>query len=74
MLYDTSSEQWYDFLHAVFPRADARETMNRELATIHAVVAAALTTTSKQPVAVIKEDRKHRDDLPKLPTKWRDLY
>lgn len=42
---------------------------NRELLTVNAVIAAA----ALRPMPPTKEPRRHRDELPPLPKKWRDL-
>lgn len=67
LLYQKGSELWKGFLEEHFPSTEAAN-LNKELATVHAVVAAALTTQKPTYQA-----RTHRDELPKLPRKWKEL-
>jgi hypothetical protein len=69
-LYDPDDPQFLLFIRINFPTAKA--LAKSEHATVHAVIAAALAGQFKEPPR--GAPRTHRDTLPALPNKWKDLY
>ena len=61
-------QEYLWLLRPLFEHANRLGSSGRELLTIHAVIAA-----STQRAGPKVEQRMHRDDLPPLPSKWKDL-